>query len=251
MNIFAEFPQQIFIFMIKRLLTLISFSLFLIFGAHSQTKKESKTPVVPAIEQKMIEQGLIDVQKEIPGILVDLKYSTTDNFIGKDVYGDLSRAYLQPEMAKRLANASALLKKSNPGYSLLIYDAARPNSTQYALWNALDNLKIPAGSKTQYVADPKIGSNHNFGCAVDLTVADENGKPLDMGTKFDYFGPLAYPRSEQEMLKKGKLSPKQIANRQILRKAMTQAGFKANTTEWWHFDGMSKSQARAKYGIIK
>lgn len=205
---------------------------------------------LPAIEQKMVDRGLVDIQKIDAGILVELKYSTTDNFIGRDVYGELTRAYLQPEMAKRLAKANALLQKEKPGYKLLVYDAARPNSVQYDLWNALDNLKIPAGSKTMYVADPKIGSNHNFGCAIDLTVADANGKPLDMGTKFDFFGPLAYPRSEQEMLKKGKLTARQVENRQLLRSVMTQAGFKVNTTEWWHFDGMSKAQARARYGMI-
>lgn len=234
----------------------ISFSvlLLLFFSTISlaqELKKDRNRSTIPDIEQRIIDQGLIDVQKANPEILVELKYATTDNFMGKNVYGDLTRAYLQPEMAKRLSKAATLLKQSKPGYQLLVYDAARPNSVQYNLWNALDDLKIPARSKTQYVADPKIGSNHNFGCAVDLTVVDEKGKPLDMGTKFDFFGPLAYPRSEQEMLKKGKLTQKQIENRQILRKVMTQAGFKANTTEWWHFDGMSKSQARARYGMIK
>ncbi|PSL26757.1 M15 family metallopeptidase [Dyadobacter jiangsuensis] len=226
-----------------------AFCLLLTGFAASQTFAQSSKSL-PAIEQKMVDRGLVDVQKIDPEIRVELKYSTTDNFIGRDVYGELTRAYLQPEMAKRLAKASALLKKEKPGYHLLVYDAARPNSAQYDLWNALDHLKIPARSKTQYVADPKIGSNHNFGCAIDLTVVDENGKPLDMGTKFDFFGPLAYPRSEQEMLKKGKLTARQIENRQLLRKVMTQVGFKVNTTEWWHFDGMSKAQARAKYGMI-
>jgi len=216
-----------------------------------QVKTSKNTSNIPAIEQKMIERGLVDIQKADPAILVELKYSTTDNFIGRDVYGDLSRAYLQPEMAKRLSKANALLQQSNPGFKLLVYDAARPNSAQYDLWNALDALKIPERSKTQYVADPKIGSNHNFGCAVDLTVVDEKGKPLDMGTKYDFFGPLAYPRSEVEMLRLGKLTSKQIANRKILRNAMVQAGFKQNTTEWWHFDGMSKKQAKEKYGMIK
>lgn len=214
-----------------------------------QSSAQSSRPL-PAIEQKMVDKGLVDIQKLDPEILVELKYSTTDNFIGRDVYGDLTRAYLQPEMAKRLASANALLRRLKPGYKLLVYDAARPNSAQYDLWNALDGLKIPPRSKTQYVADPKIGSNHNFGCAVDLTITDEKGTSLDMGTQFDFFGPLAYPRSEQEMLKKGKLTVKQIENRQLLRKVMTQVGFKVNTTEWWHFDGMSKAQARAKYGMI-
>ena len=226
-----------------------AFCLLLTGFAASHTFVQSSKSL-PAIEQKMVDRGLVDIQKVDPEILVELKYSTTDNFIGRDVYGELTRAYLQPEMAKRLAKANALLKKEKPGYRLLVYDAARPNSAQYDLWNALDHLKIPARSKTQYVADPKIGSNHNFGCAIDLTVVDENGKPLDMGTKFDFFGPLAYPRSEQEMLKKGKLTARQIENRQLLRKVMTQVGFKVNTTEWWHFDGMSKAQARAKYGMI-
>lgn len=206
---------------------------------------------IPDLEQKMIDQGLVDIQKIAPGILVELKYSTTDNFLKRDVYGDLTRAYLQPEMAKRLAKASAMLSKSYPGFRLLVYDAARPNSAQYALWDALDDLKISEGKKPMYVADPRKGSNHNFGCAVDLTVVDKNGKPLDMGTNFDYFGPLAYPRSEQQMLEQGKLTVKQIENRKILRNVMNASGFKTNTTEWWHFDGMSKTQAKATYGMIK
>lgn len=237
-------PLQGYFFMLKNVICLLLTGL-----AVSETVAQSPESL-PPIEQKMVKRGLVDIQKVDQSILVVLKYSTTDNFIGRDVYGELTRAYLQPEMAKRLAKASALLKQQKPGYKLLVYDAARPNSAQYDLWNALDQLKIPARSKTQYVADPKIGSNHNFGCAIDLTVADEEGIPLDMGTKFDYFGPLAYPRSEQEMLKKGKLTAKQVENRQLLRKVMTQAGFKVNTTEWWHFDGMSKAQARAKYGMI-
>ncbi|GAB2792908.1 hypothetical protein GCM10027275_42360 [Rhabdobacter roseus] len=206
---------------------------------------------LPELERQMIQQGLVNIQDVDSTILVELKYSTTDNFVGKDVYGDLTRAYLQPDMARKLARASQYLRESTPGYRLLVYDAARPNSVQYILWDALDDLKIPTRSKPQYVADPKVGSIHNFGCAVDLTVADERGQPLDMGTKYDYFGPLAYPRSEQEMLRQGKLTAQQIANRQVLRRAMTRAGFAVNPTEWWHFDGMSRQQAKARYGIIK
>jgi len=236
----------------KKLSSLSIILLICFSNAFSQTaEKQPRQQKIPPIEQKMITQGLVDIQQVDPKIKVELKYSTTDNFVGKDVYGDLTRAYLQPEMAKRLAKANALLKQNHPDYTLLVYDAARPNSVQYALWDALDNLKIPAKNKKMYVADPKIGSNHNFGCAVDLTVVDAKGKPLDMGTKYDFFGPQAYPRSEQEMLQKGKLTQQQIDNRLILRKVMNQAGFVTNTTEWWHFDGMSKAQARARYGMIK
>jgi D-alanyl-D-alanine dipeptidase len=251
MNIFAAYCRDIHFFMLKKIIFSGLIWLFFVTISFGQESKKERKSAIPDIEQKIIDQGLTNVQEANPEILVELKYATTDNFMRKNVYGDLTRAYLQPEMAKRLAKAASLLKQYKPGYKLLVYDAARPNSVQYNLWNALDDLKIPTRSKTQYVADPKIGSNHNFGCAVDLTVVDEKGKPLDMGTNFDFFGPLAYPRSEQEMLKKGRLTQKQIENRQILRKVMTQAGFKANTTEWWHFDGMSKSQARVRYGMIR
>lgn len=203
---------------------------------------------ISPLEKQMIAQGLVNIQDIDPDITVELKYSTTDNFVKKDVYGDLTNAYLQPEIAKKLAKASASLKKGKPGYKLLIYDAARPNSVQYILWDALD---VPLQQKPQYVADPKVGSIHNFGCAVDLTVVNGAGVPLDMGTPYDFFGPLAYPRMESQMLKAGKLSKTQLANRNILRKVMNEAGFRTNTTEWWHFDGLSRAAAKAKYGIIK
>lgn len=229
-----------------KLFCLLIFCLFISQQISAQGKKN-----VSATEKKILDQGLVDIQSVNPEILVELKYATPDNFMKKNVYGDLTHAYLQPEIARRLSKASNLLKKAKPGYKLLVYDAARPNTAQYKLWDALDDMKIPARQKTQYVADPKIGSNHNFGCAIDLTVVDEKGNPLDMGTKYDFFGPLAYPRSEQEMLRQGKLTTKQIANRNILRTAMVRSGFTVNTTEWWHFDGMSKKLARAKYGMIK
>ena len=203
------------------------------------------------IEDQLQKQGLVDIQKVDSSIRVELKYSTTDNFMKKDVYNGFERAYLQPDIAKKLAKASQLLQKTKPSYRLLVYDAARPNSVQYTLWDALDDLNIPERQKAQYVADPKIGSIHNFGCAVDLTVTDANGKPLDMGTPYDFFGPLAYPKLEQELLKQGKLTPKQVANRALLRSVMQQAGFTLNPTEWWHFDGMSRAAAKARYGIIK
>lgn len=206
---------------------------------------------LPEIEKKILAKGLVDVQQTDPTIKVELKYATTDNFMKKKVYKDLTRAYLQKETAQKLAKAHTYLKEVKPGYRFLVYDAVRPNSVQYDLWNTLDEMGIPPQDKPKYVADPTKGSNHNFGCAVDLTVVDENGKPLDMGTPFDFFGPLAYPRMEQEMLRTGKLTKKQIANRELLRNAMKKAGFIANTTEWWHFDSMSKAQARARYGMIK
>lgn len=204
-------------------------------------------------EATMQKQGLVDVQKVDPGILVELKYSTTDNFVGKDVYGDLTRAYMQPIAAQKLARASQYLRAHHPNLRLLVYDAARPRSAQWNLWNALPNL--PERERRKYVADPRKGSIHNYGCAVDLTVAavDENGKakPLDMGTKYDFFGELAYPSREAALLKSGKLTRQQLDNRLILRTAMREGGFMPIEYEWWHFNALSHERAKTTFQIIE
>ncbi|WP_461109728.1 M15 family metallopeptidase [Spirosoma koreense] len=197
----------------------------------------------------MIRQGLVDVQKVDPSILVELKYSTTDNFVGKDVYDDLTRAYLQPMAAQKLAAASHYLQIHHPDLRLLVYDAARPRTAQWKLWNALPNL--PERERQKYVADPRQGSIHSYGCAVDLTVATKDGKPLDMGTKYDYFGELAYPSREPELLKAGKLTQRQIDNRQILRTAMLAGGFSRIEFEWWHFNALSRAKAKMMFRIVE
>ncbi|MBN8826721.1 MULTISPECIES: M15 family metallopeptidase [unclassified Spirosoma] len=199
-------------------------------------------------EAAMIKQGLVDVQTVDPTILVELKYSTTDNFVGKDVYGDLTRAYMQPMAARKLALASKYLQAAHPNLRLLVYDAARPRSAQWNLWNALPDLS--ERERRKYVADPRQGSIHNYGCAVDLTVATEDGKPLDMGTKYDFFGELAYPSREAVLLKAGKLTQKQLDNRLILRTAMRQGGFTPIEYEWWHFNALSREKAKMAFRIV-
>ncbi|ADB40441.1 M15 family metallopeptidase [Spirosoma linguale] len=199
-------------------------------------------------EAAMAKQGLVDIQKVDPAILVELKYSTTDNFVGKDVYGDLTRAFMQPMAAKKLAAASKYLQAHHPNLRLLVYDAARPRSAQWKLWNALPEL--PENERQKYVADPRKGSIHNYGCAVDLTVATADGKALDMGTKYDFFGELAYPSREKELLQTGKLTQQQIDNRQILRTAMRQGGFSPIEFEWWHFNALSREKAKMAFRIV-
>jgi D-alanyl-D-alanine dipeptidase len=201
-----------------------------------------------AAEFSMQKQGLQEVTAQVPGVLVELKYATTDNFMGKDVYGCLTHAYLQKETVAMLKKAQENLEKAHPGYHLLIYDAARPLSKQWELWNTLTQY-TPEKRRT-YVADPKEHSIHNYGSAIDLTVADEKGKPLEMGTKYDFFGKMAYPKEEARLLKAGKLSAKALANRLILRKAMTQAGFMPIEYEWWHFNAFSRKVAKEKFQVI-
>lgn len=204
---------------------------------------------IDPLEKKFIDKGLVDIQTLDPTIDVDLKYSTTDNFIKMDVYGDLTRAYLQPMAAQKLAKASKYLQEAYPEYHLLVYDAARPRSVTKIFWNKMSHL--PPNKREDFVANPAEGSIHNFGCAVDLTVVDKNGKPLDMGTPFDYFGDLAYPTKEAYLLKIGKLTNQQVENRKILRNAMKKAGYSSIVSEWWHFNALPRKQARARYGFIE
>jgi D-alanyl-D-alanine dipeptidase len=201
-----------------------------------------------AAELSMQKQGLVEVTSQVPGVLVELKYATADNFMKKDVYGCLTHAYLQKETVAKLKKAQALLEKEHPGYHLLIYDAARPLSKQWELWNTL--TEYPPAKRRTYVADPKEHSIHNYGSAIDLTVADEKGKPLEMGTKYDFFGELAYPKEEARFLKAGKLSQKAIDNRLILRQAMTQAGFTGIDYEWWHFNAFSRKVAKQMFQVV-
>jgi D-alanyl-D-alanine dipeptidase len=212
-------------------------------------KETELEPALPELEQKLISQGLVDVQQVVPGVKIELKYSTTDNFFGKDVYGDHVRCYLQPEVAEMVGKAQESLQKENPNLTLLIYDGVRPLSVQQILWDSLDK---PDSIKPLYVADPKVGGLHNFGVAVDLTIFDsEADSVLDMGTAYDYFGYAAYPDREKQMLAEGKITAAQISNREILRKVMTTAGFQGIGSEWWHFNAFSRKQAGEKFELIQ
>ena len=197
----------------------------------------------------MEKQGLVEVSANAPGVLVELKYGTADNFMGKDVYGCLKQAYVQKPVLHMLNKAQAALAKKYPGYHLLIYDAARPLSIQWVLWNTL--TQYPPSERQKYVADPKQHSIHNYGSALDLTVADADGKALDMGTKYDFFGDLAYPSKEKQFLASGKLSQKAYQNRLILREAMQAAGFMRIEFEWWHFNAFSRAEAKRRFPVVQ
>jgi D-alanyl-D-alanine dipeptidase len=179
-------------------------------------------------------------------LLIDLKYATPDNFVGRNMYGEFNRAFLHHDAAFSLIRAAIALKKLHPNWKLIIYDALRPRSIQYVLWN-----KVKGTADEQYVADPEKGSLHNYGLAVDLSIIDEKGKPIDMGTSFDSFDVLAQPKLEDQFLKEGKLSRKQIQNRQLLRKVMQDAGFIQLPHEWWHYNRYPIEQVRTQFSIVE
>ncbi len=165
-----------------------------------------------------------------------------------DMYGDYNKAYLQKEVALKLQSAQRFLKEENEHFSLLVYDATRPRHVQQMMW---DSLKMPINEKTKFVSNPKNGSLHNYGAAVDLTIQNEKGDILDMGTPYDFIGKLAYPRMEQILLKEGKITQEIINNRILLRKVMRKAGFYGIATEWWHFNSCTRKKAKELYEIVE
>ncbi|MDR2497644.1 MAG: M15 family metallopeptidase [Tannerellaceae bacterium] len=191
-------------------------------------------------------KGLIDATGTDASLKVELRYAGPDNFLGEAVYKQISGAWLRPEAAAKLLKAQALLKARRPGYSLLIYDAARPMSVQRAMWN----LARKAG-KAKYVSNPANGGGlHNYGMAVDLTIVDASGQPLDMGAPFDHFGPESHINDEKTLLQSGKISSEAYSNRLLLRTIMTQAGFRTILYEWWHFNACSREEAKARLPLL-
>jgi len=201
----------------------------------------------PELERIFIAYGLVNVGKLDTTIIIDLKYAQTNNFLGRNLYGELKSAYLQKDVAEKLIKASQILHSINPDLRLVLLDAARPLSIQKQMWV---DIKLPNGEKEKFVANPEIGSLHNYGAAVDVTLADKQGNYLDMGTEYDSFDEKAFTINENYLLLTGKLTQKQIQNRQLLRKVMTQAGFYPIETEWWHFNSCSRKYAKEHYPII-
>jgi D-alanyl-D-alanine dipeptidase len=201
-----------------------------------------------AFEKALIKAGLVDVSSKDSTIAIDLKYSSKDNFLGKDVYGNFNKCYLQKDAALKLVNAQKKLKELKPGYSLIIWDAARPRYVQQMMW---DTLKIPFNEKIKFLSNPKYGSNHNFGEAVDLSILDEHHHLLDMATPFDFMGEMAYSTAEERLFREGKLTQEQYDNRRLLHKVMYSAGFFNIQTEWWHYNACTRDEAVKKYKIIE
>ena len=206
----------------------------------------------PALADQPIQYDIEDVEDIVDithlnnRILVNLVYSTTNNFLHEDVYGDLQICYLRKEAAEKLDKAQTILEKKRRGYRLVVYDGLRPRDVQYKMW------RMVKGTPQQgYVADPEEGSIHNFGAAVDLSVVDDHGDLLDMGTPFDYFGDLAQPRYEKRFLEEGRLTKIHIENRKLLREVMEEAGFQGIVDEWWHFNAFSPAEVTRRYKIVE
>lgn len=192
--------------------------------------------------QTLEQQGYVKIKDVDPTIRISLMYSRPDNFTGIILYTDLHDAYLHPEAAQALKKCQTRLKELHPELSLIVYDAARPMSIQQKMWN-----KVKGTSKSIYVSNPANGGGlHNYGFAVDITICDEKGDSIPMGTKIDYMGKAAHPELDEELVRKGIITPKAADNRRLLREVMNAGGFKVLKTEWWHFNLKTRAQIKAE-----
>lgn len=162
---------------------------------------------------------LIDLEKFIPKIVLDIRYATTNNFTGEKIYNQ-AKAYAITPVANALKQAQVEFRKH--GYGIKIFDAYRPYAATVKFYEVYPD--------TNFVASPYRGSRHNRGCAIDMTLVDlQTGKELKMPTGYDAFVREARPDSpvQDEEVKR---------NRALLIDVMSKQGFRVNSAEWWHFD---------------
>ncbi len=185
--------------------------------------KYGLTPVTLEQYQQQVkanpEKELIDLEKFIPGIVLDIRYATSNNFTGEVIYY-LPRAYARKPVAEALKKAQE--EFSRHGVGIKIYDAYRPYSATVKFYEVYRD--------TTYVASPYKGSRHNRGCAIDMTLVDlKTGEELKMPTEYDSFKKEAWPTTpvKDPVIKK---------NRDLIISVMHKYGFKVNASEWWHFD---------------
>jgi D-alanyl-D-alanine dipeptidase len=163
---------------------------------------------------------LVDVARALPDAIVDLRYATPENALGRRVYPPGARCVLLAPVAGRLARVAERLRAE--GFRLRIWDCFRPLAVQRELWRRTPTPGL--------VADPARGSHHNRAAAVDVALAAADGGEVPLPTGFDDFGPRARAGATRGVL------PDARRNRELLRAAMRAEGFRPSRMEWWHFD---------------
>lgn len=197
-------------------------------------------PRYTATERRLLDMGLVDVQELDSTILVHLVYATADNFMGQVLYTDIHHAFLLPQLAQKVAAAQHELHSIRPDLSLLVLDAVRPLSVQRTMFHQVQGTPLNI-----YVSNPRNGPGlHNYGAAVDITLADTLGNALPMGSDFDHFGVESHTDREAELLASGLITQEEYDNRRLLRRLMRGQGLFTFRSEWWHFNLMSRTRAQ-------
>lgn len=187
----------------------------------AELRKEALAAAPPAEHGNFKPADLVELTRLDPTIKLEIRYATTNNFVGAKFY-DEARAFMQRPAAEAVVRANKALRTL--GYGLLIHDAYRPWYVTKMFWDATPS------DKRWLVANPAEGSKHNRGAAVDLTLFDlATGKPIDMPSTYDESTDRAYADYP------GGTSLERW-HRALLRRAMEAQGFTVNPTEWWHFD---------------
>jgi zinc D-Ala-D-Ala dipeptidase len=164
---------------------------------------------------------LVELIKLDRSIKLDIRYATSNNFLGRPVYTE-ARAFLQRPAVEALVRANRVLRKN--GYGLIIHDGYRPWSVTKIFWDA-----TPADKK-EFVADPAQGSRHNRGCAVDLSLFNlKTGKEVEMPSGYDEM-------TERSHINYAGGTAEATRLRDMLRVAMEAEGFAVYEPEWWHYD---------------
>ena len=170
--------------------------------------------------------ALVDLASLDATIRLDIRYATANNFLGRPVYSQ-ARAFLRPDVAQGLARAQAAVRAK--GYGLLVFDAYRPLSVTRVFWDELPP------EKRRFVANPAKGSNHNRGCAVDVSL-------YDLASSHEVVMPSPYDEMSARAAPDFAGGPAEARGRRdLLRSALEASGFRVNRGEWWHFDHRSCS----------
>ncbi len=167
---------------------------------------------------KVNDTTFVNLKTYSDAFVYDMKYATDDNFLKAKVY-DCSECFLRLKTVKALVKANN--KLAQKGYKIKIYDCYRPLDIQKKMWEIVPNPK--------YVANPKTGSIHNRGGAVDISLVTLQGEAVDMGTDFDFFGEKASHLYQD-------LPKNVLQNRKLLKSVMISAGFNSFDSEWWHYN---------------
>ncbi|GCC53659.1 D-alanyl-D-alanine dipeptidase [Chryseotalea sanaruensis] len=189
----------------------------------SQRYKYGLNPTMLADYQKSIAKNsaneLIDLASFVPGIMLDIRYATANNFTKEIIYKQ-TKAYARKPVAEALKKAQESFAAY--GVGIKVFDAYRPYSATVKFYEVYKD--------TTYVASPYKGSRHNRGCAIDMTLVDlKTGKNLKMPTEYDSFKKEAWPST---IVKDAEVKK----NRDLIISVMAKHGFKVNSSEWWHFD---------------
>ncbi len=178
----------------------------------------TKSETLLEISSETDENKFVNLKNYSNDFVYDMKYATADNFLKEKVY-PCDECFLRVKTVKSLLAANKTFIEK--GFKIKLYDCYRPRAIQRKMFQLVPDAN--------YVANPKKGSIHNKGGAVDITLVDSLGAELDMGTKFDYFG-------EEASHNYTSLNDTIIQNRKLLKEIMLQNNFSSFDSEWWHYN---------------